>query len=62
MPLSVLFHEMRWLLWLLEGETAVPAAAVVVVVVDSDLSNIIRRMDIVDGALDNSDGIFFTFM
>lgn len=53
---------MRWLLWLLEGETAVPAAAVVVVVVDSDLSNIIRRMDIVDGALDNSDGIFFTFM
>lgn len=61
MPLSVLFHEMRWLLWLLKGETAVPAAAVVVVV-DSDLSNIIRRMDIVDGALDNSDGIFFTFM
>ena len=60
MPLPVLFHEMRWLLWLLEGDTAVPAA--VVIVVDSDLSNIIRRMDIVDGALDNSDGIFFTFM
>lgn len=60
MPLPVLFHEMRWLLWLLEGDTAVPAA--VVIVVDSDLSNIIRRMEIVDGALDNSDGIFFTFM
>ena len=41
-----------------EGEETALADAVVV----SVLSNIIRLMDIVDGALDNSDGIFFTFI
>lgn len=47
------------MLWLLEGEAVVAAADVVAVPV---LSNIIRRMDIVDGALDNSDGMLFTFI
>ena len=46
------------LLRLREGEETALADAVVV----SVLSNIIRLMDIVDGALDNSDGIFFTFI
>ncbi len=47
------------MLWLLEGEAVVAAAVVVVFPV---VSNIMRRMDIVDGALDNSDGMFFTFI